>query len=155
MALNLPEVTPHLSLCSPPQVISTARTCDLIFIVLDCLKPLTHKRIIERELEGFGIRLNKKAPNITFKWDRGCGRRGMMSLCPFLLSPVLLIPCLPYPLPSLSSVLLIPCPLYRRKDKGGISFSTTATNPKIDLDAVKAVCAEYRINNADILCTGM
>jgi hypothetical protein len=36
-------------------------------IVLDCLKPLTHKRIIERELEGFGIRLNKKPPNITFR----------------------------------------------------------------------------------------
>jgi ribosome-interacting GTPase 1 len=30
-------------------------------------QPLTHKRIIERELEGFGIRLNKKPPNITFK----------------------------------------------------------------------------------------
>jgi ribosome-interacting GTPase 1 len=49
------------------QVISTARTCGLILIVLDCLKPLTHKRIIEKELEGFGIRLNKEAPDITFK----------------------------------------------------------------------------------------
>jgi small GTP-binding protein len=38
------------------QVISTARTCNLIYIVLDCLKPLKHKNIIERELEGFGIR---------------------------------------------------------------------------------------------------
>lgn len=26
-----------------------------------------HKRIIERELEGFGIRLNKTAPNIIFR----------------------------------------------------------------------------------------
>ena len=41
----------------------------------------------------------------------------------------------------------------RRKDKGGISFSSTAPSPKIDLEAAKAVCAEYRINNADILCT--
>lgn len=49
------------------QVISTARTCNLIMIVLDCLKPMTHKKIIERELEGFGIRLNKRPPNITFK----------------------------------------------------------------------------------------
>lgn len=49
------------------QVISTARTCNLIMIVLDCLKPLTHKKIIERELEGFGIRLNKKPPAISFK----------------------------------------------------------------------------------------
>lgn len=33
------------------QVISTARTCNLIIIVLDCLKPITHKRLIEHELE--------------------------------------------------------------------------------------------------------
>ena len=29
--------------------------------------PLTHKRLIEHELEGFGIRLNKEPPKITFK----------------------------------------------------------------------------------------
>ncbi len=33
-----------------------ARTCGLLFIVLDVLKPLQHKKIIEKELEGFGIR---------------------------------------------------------------------------------------------------
>eukprot|EP00878_Enallax_costatus_P003091 GHUV01003290.1.p1 GENE.GHUV01003290.1~~GHUV01003290.1.p1 ORF type:complete len:370 (+),score=92.02 GHUV01003290.1:198-1307(+) len=87
------------------QVISTARTCNLILIVLDCLKPLTHKKLIERELEGFGIRLNKKPPKITFK----------------------------------------------KKDKGGIAFTTNVQGTgKLDLDAVKAVCAEYKIHNADI-----
>lgn len=49
------------------QVIAAARSCQLIFIVLDVLKPLTDKGIIEEELEGFGIRLNKEPPNITFK----------------------------------------------------------------------------------------
>ena len=49
------------------QVISTARTCNLILIVLDALKPITHKRLIEHELEGFGIRLNQEPPKITFK----------------------------------------------------------------------------------------
>lgn len=49
------------------QVIGVARTCTLILIVLDCMKPLTDKRIIERELEGFGIRLNKTKPLITLK----------------------------------------------------------------------------------------
>ena len=49
------------------QVISTARTCNLILIVLDCLKPISHKRLIEHELEGFGIRLNKQPPAITFR----------------------------------------------------------------------------------------
>ena len=69
------------------QVIAVARTCSLIFIVLDVLKPLEHKKILEKELEGFGIRyiaslslslsfhitlytfcrLNKQPPNISFK----------------------------------------------------------------------------------------
>ena len=54
------------------QVIGTGRTCDLILMVLDALKPLGHKRIIEHELEGFGIRLNKKPPNIAVrKKERG------------------------------------------------------------------------------------
>jgi small GTP-binding protein len=54
------------------QVIAVARTANLIFIVLDVLKPLGHKRIIEKELEGFGIRLNKTPPNIIFrKKDKG------------------------------------------------------------------------------------
>ena len=49
------------------QVIAVARTANLIFIVLDVLKPLGHKQIIEKELEGFGIRLNKTPPNIIFR----------------------------------------------------------------------------------------
>jgi len=54
------------------QVIAVARTCNLIFIVLDVLKPLGDKTIIESELEAFGIRLNKKPPAITVrKKDKG------------------------------------------------------------------------------------
>lgn len=54
------------------QVIAVARTCSLILIVLDIAKPLQHKLIIERELDGFGIRLNKVPPNIIIKKkDRG------------------------------------------------------------------------------------
>lgn len=49
------------------QVIAVAKTCHLIFIVLDVNKPLTDKRVIESELEGFGIRVNKSPPNIVFK----------------------------------------------------------------------------------------
>ncbi|KAI5793931.1 P-loop containing nucleoside triphosphate hydrolase protein [Peziza echinospora] len=49
------------------QVIAVAKTCHLIFIVLDVLKPLTDKKVIETELEGFGIRINKQPPNIVFK----------------------------------------------------------------------------------------
>jgi uncharacterized protein len=46
------------------QVISTARTCNLILVVLDSGKPLTHKKIIEYELNSFGIRLNQQPPDI-------------------------------------------------------------------------------------------
>ncbi len=48
-------------------MISVARTCSIIFMVLDVLKPLQHKKLLEYELEGFGIRLNKKPPNIGYK----------------------------------------------------------------------------------------
>lgn len=46
------------------QVISTARTCNLILIILDAGKPLTHKKIIEAELFSFGIRINQSPPNV-------------------------------------------------------------------------------------------
>lgn len=49
------------------QVIGVARTCTCILIVLDVTKPLTHRRKIEYELEGFGMRLNKKPPQIVIK----------------------------------------------------------------------------------------
>lgn len=86
------------------QVIAVARTCSLIFIVLDVLKPLGDKRIIEKELEGFGIRLNKQPPAITF----------------------------------------------RKKEKGGISVSSTVAMTRLDPDGVKAILSEYKIHNADI-----
>lgn len=48
------------------QVISTARTCNLILVVLDAAKPVTHKKIIEQELFSFGIRINQKPPEVKF-----------------------------------------------------------------------------------------
>lgn len=49
------------------QVIGVARTCNLILVVLDAVSPLCHKRIIENELEGVGIRLNRNKPDIQIK----------------------------------------------------------------------------------------
>lgn len=89
------------------QVIAVARTCNLILVVLDAMKPLEHKRIIERELEGFGLRLNKSRPNMTFK----------------------------------------------RKDKGGVTFSHSGNFiPKhLDLETCRAILNEYKIHNADVV----
>lgn len=54
------------------QVLGMARSCNLILIVLDSTKPLQHKKIIDNELYGFGIRINKKYPNIKItKKERG------------------------------------------------------------------------------------
>lgn len=54
------------------QVISAARTCNMLLIVLDVMKPMTHKMLIERELDGFGIRLNQSPPEIIVrKKERG------------------------------------------------------------------------------------
>jgi len=54
------------------QVIATARTADLLLIVLDATKSLAMKRKIEHELEGFGIRLNKRIPQIRLtRRDKG------------------------------------------------------------------------------------
>jgi ribosome-interacting GTPase 1 len=86
------------------QVIAVAKTCHLIFIVLDVNKPLTDKRVIETELEGFGIRINKSPPNIIVK----------------------------------------------KKDKGGISVSSTVPLTHISHDEIKAVLNEYRMANADV-----
>mmetsp|Transcript_16780 Transcript_16780/g.42847 ORF Transcript_16780/g.42847 Transcript_16780/m.42847 type:complete len:372 (+) Transcript_16780:102-1217(+) len=49
------------------QVIATARTCTMLLIVLDAVKSMNHKPIIEKELEGFGIRLNQRPPGLTFR----------------------------------------------------------------------------------------
>jgi small GTP-binding protein len=49
------------------QVISTARTCNMILVILDASKPVTHKKIIEQELFSFGIRINQKPPDVKLQ----------------------------------------------------------------------------------------
>eukprot|EP00392_Amoebophrya_sp_AT5.2_P012965 g13076.t1 len=54
------------------QIISVAMSCSLILVVLDCSKPWTIRHKIEKELYGFGMRLNQAKPNITVvKGDKG------------------------------------------------------------------------------------
>lgn len=62
------------------QVIAVARTCDLILIILDATRPVAHKRILENELEGFGIRLNKPSPLIRIK-KKEKGGLGIIKQC--------------------------------------------------------------------------
>lgn len=54
------------------QVIATARTADLIILMLDAGKAEAQRFKIEDELESLGIRLNQSLPNVTFKKKPSC-----------------------------------------------------------------------------------
>lgn len=131
------------------QVIAVARTCNLIFIVLDVCKPLVSaagmqsrsgctltlpplsqadKAKLEKELEGVGIRLNKTPPNIVVrKKDKGGISVTNVSVADSTSAPY------PPPPPHPRSLPLQTVPL-----------------TQIDADVVKAVCNEYKIASADI-----
>lgn len=49
------------------QVVATAKTADLILIMLDATKSEEQRRSLEFELDAVGIRLNKKKPDVVFK----------------------------------------------------------------------------------------
>ncbi|TEB39047.1 developmentally regulated GTP-binding protein [Coprinellus micaceus] len=49
------------------QVVATAKTADLIVVVLDATKSEEQKRLLEIELDAIGIRLNKSKPDVVFK----------------------------------------------------------------------------------------
>lgn len=49
------------------QVVSTAKTADLILIMLDATKSDEQRRLLEIELDAVGIRLNKRRPDVVFK----------------------------------------------------------------------------------------
>lgn len=55
------------------QVISVAKTSDLILMMLDATKGEIQKTLLEAELESVGIRLNTRPPNIYFKQKKGGG----------------------------------------------------------------------------------
>lgn len=47
------------------QVISTARSCDMILMILDATKDDAQRQLLTKELEDVGIRLNKDRPKIS------------------------------------------------------------------------------------------
>ncbi|KAG9120866.1 hypothetical protein FRC07_003419 [Ceratobasidium sp. 392] len=55
------------------QVVSVAKTADLILIMLDATKSTEQRRLLEHELDAVGIRLNKAKPDVVFKQKTGGG----------------------------------------------------------------------------------
>ncbi|KAJ1310150.1 hypothetical protein OPQ81_006895 [Rhizoctonia solani] len=49
------------------QVVSVAKTADLILMMLDATKSTEQRRLLEYELDAVGIRLNKTKPDVVFK----------------------------------------------------------------------------------------
>lgn len=57
------------------QVISAAKTSDLIMMVLDATKKAEQRALLETELEAVGIRLNRNPPNIYLKPKKAGGMK--------------------------------------------------------------------------------
>lgn len=55
------------------QVISAAKTSDLICMILDATKRAEQRKLLEAELEAVGIRLNREPPNIYLKAKKAGG----------------------------------------------------------------------------------
>jgi small GTP-binding protein len=57
------------------EVIAVARSADLVMMVLDGLKETgnQHRKILEREMETMGIRLNQQPPDVYFRKKAGGG----------------------------------------------------------------------------------
>ena len=61
------------------QVISAAKTSDLILMILDATKKAEQRALLEAELEAVGIRLNREPPYLLPpQMIRGVGRMMLM-----------------------------------------------------------------------------
>ncbi|KAF6223513.1 hypothetical protein HO133_000356 [Letharia lupina] len=57
------------------QVISAAKTSDLVLMILDATKKAEQRALLEGELEAVGIRLNREPPNIYLKPKKAGGMK--------------------------------------------------------------------------------
>ncbi|KAI9807307.1 MAG: Ribosome-interacting GTPase 2 [Piccolia ochrophora] len=57
------------------QVISAAKTSDLVLMILDATKRAEQRALLETELETVGIRLNREPPNIYLKQKKAGGMK--------------------------------------------------------------------------------
>jgi len=58
------------------EVIAVARSADVVLMFMDALKYDTHQRLLTKELRACGIRLNQKAPDVSFVEKKG-GKGGV------------------------------------------------------------------------------
>ncbi|KAJ9126743.1 hypothetical protein QFC24_001774 [Naganishia onofrii] len=75
------------------QVVSVAKTADVIVIMMDATKSNEQRRLLETELEAVGIRLNTKAPDVVFR-QKAAGGIDTDEFIDVLLGTRKYIPCL-------------------------------------------------------------
>jgi hypothetical protein len=123
------------------QVIGTARTCDLILIVLDASKPMTHKRIIEKELGACRGRYcgnSRRGGVLAASTSSVSASSGGVSC--FIV----------YPPPTPRRAWLAegmgirlnkrpPNIAFTKKDKGGIAYRSLYPQPHLEEELVKAI----------------
>ena len=121
------------------QVISTARTCNLILIVLDASKPVTHKKIIEHELFSFGIRINQEVRDM----ENGL----LVVVCDYR--------CKELTISFYRNRFFFDQPpdvKFIKKESGGIGFQETVKQTKgVNAEVARLICKEYKISCAEII----
>ncbi|KAI9462318.1 developmentally regulated GTP-binding protein [Lactarius psammicola] len=105
------------------QVVSTAKTADLILIMLDATKSEEQRRLLEIELDAVGIRLNKKKPDVVFKRKTTGGVRH---------SRYVIV------LPLTHSFLQI-------------TLTATVKLTKTDEKTIRTILASYKLHNCDVM----
>ncbi|KAJ9109841.1 hypothetical protein QFC19_001820 [Naganishia cerealis] len=104
------------------QVVSVAKTADVIVVMMDATKSNEQRRLLETELEAVGIRLNTKAPD---------GKRLVGQSPPYHSSPF-------------STVVV-----FRQKAAGGINATVKLTH--IDEKMIRTILQSYKIHNCDVM----
>jgi ribosome-interacting GTPase 1 len=100
------------------------------------LKPLVDLAILTNELEGFGIRLNKKAPNITIRKKESGG-----------VSAAAQIRTVAVAVGRLGARSLW---FWSVANRGQVAITNTVPLTKIDATEIRAVLSEYRMSNAAV-----
>nr|GAT43669.1 developmentally-regulated GTP-binding protein 2 [Mycena chlorophos] len=103
------------------QVVSTAKTADLIVMMLDATKSDEQRRLLEIELDAVGIRLNKHKPDIVFK-KRTTG--------------------------GISVRRRVPARVYR---DSVAQFTSTVKLTQTDEKTIRTILAGYKLHNCDVM----
>lgn len=109
------------------QVISAAKTSDMILMILDATKRAEQRALLEAELESVGIRLNREPPYV------------------YLPRPICHILSLLFPNQVFSNIYL------KAKKAGGMKITFQSPPKKLDEKMLYNILRDYKILNCEVL----